>query len=152
MRRKSLFRAMRPGRVPLRELVDRGERLTDSVEPLRLAFSELQLDPESPTDWQVLAAILAIHSIRSLPGRPGWTEVDHLSLLSHVHRLNSESATLRLNDAKVCEKLARDKKSPNIFRAGHGKGEGLQKQLRKAREQFRDSPLIRSAYPLAFRD
>jgi hypothetical protein len=147
--RKGLFRALRPGTVPLRELAGQEWCLGECIEPLGLAFSELHLDPNVPEDWKVLAAILAIHAVKNASGRPGWSETDQIVLLQEVHRQRLANRSLRANDEEICRRIARDKNSPKLFRAGDAKGTGLVKQLRKARARFH---LLRTAYPLAFKD
>jgi hypothetical protein len=143
---KRLLRALRPGVAALREFSPNGDWM--SLEPLAEAFVGLGLDPKKRHDWQILAAVLAIHLINGRSGRPSeWTVERQLKLLQGVH--HRKSGNPHLSDAEVCRVIARDHKSPTYFRAS-GKGEGLRKQLRRARLEFSKNSLARLAFPLAF--
>jgi hypothetical protein len=61
-RLRSLARALRPGVKPFRDIItaDAGRISSAGLEPLKLAFRELQLDSDNETDWKTLAALLAL--------------------------------------------------------------------------------------------
>ena len=118
-----------------------------SVEPLARAFRELKLDPGKQADWNVLAALLAIHLFdegkkRGKPPEPAWTAVQLIWLLWEVHKRKEKNS--RVSDALACQRIAADKNSPAYAK---GKGPGLIKKLRTARRQFQN---ISAAFPLAF--
>jgi hypothetical protein len=144
IRRRSLAKALRPGAAPLRELILTG----DLPEPVGRAFRELHLNPTNETDWKVLAALLAIHLFDrgKTPGRPPtWAGFQLIELLWQAHKLRQKNPSLINSDERTCEWLT--KKGPAHFRSGKGKGTGLVKQLREARQKFKD---ISAAFPLAF--
>jgi len=151
-RLRSLANALRPGVVPLRKLIAAGDFLP---EPAQLAFRELKLSPDHETDWRVLAVLLAIHIFDEgkSPGARPWSTIQQVGLLAEVHKRRQDSATW-LKDEDVCRMIARDKKSPSYFRrsprTAEPKGQGLVKQLRKARRQFAANSLARAAFPLGF--
>lgn len=124
---------------------------------MKRAFRELNLDPNDETDWKVLAVLLAIHLFGGgkSPGARPWSTIQHVELLAEVHKRQQKS-TKPLPDEHVCRLIARDKNSPSYFRRSprtvEPKGQGLVKQLRRAREQFTANELARAAFPLAFRD
>ena len=142
-RQRSLAKALRPGVVPLRQMIS-----ADNLpEPVKRAFRELKLEPNDETDWKVLAALLAIHVFDEgkKPGRHRWTDFQLIDLLWEAHKLREKRPSLTNSDERTCELLA--KTGPVHFRAGKGKGLGLVKQLNTAREKFKN---ISGAFPLAF--
>ena len=141
--------ALRPAIGALRERMVVGFDLL-SIGPVERAFREFNLDPKNPVDWQILAALFAVHLFGKASGgrRPEWTGARQMELLAHVHDRKRRNA--HLSDAEVCRIIARDRRSPDYFRA-EGKGEGLRKQLRKARRQCSRNGLARAAYPLALK-
>jgi hypothetical protein len=141
-------RGLRAIVTPLRERMVVGFDLL-SIEPVEQAFQELNLDPKNLVDWQILAALFAVHLFGKASGgrRPEWTGARQMELLAHVHDRKQRNA--HLSDAEVCRIIARDRGSPDYFRA-EGKGEGLRKQLRRARRQCSRNGLARAAFPLAF--
>jgi hypothetical protein len=125
-----------------------------SIEPVERAFREFNVDPKNPVDWQILAALFAVHLFDEgkKRGRPPWTTTQLIELLAAVHTRRQNNADL--TDEGVCLIIARDRKSPAYFRVSprtvEPKGLGLVKKLRKARRQFRKNSLARAAFPLAF--
>ena len=145
----ALARWLRPSIAPVRKLLAGGGHFE---QPSRL-FEKLGLNPKKQIDCQTLAALLAIHLFVDLRGAPAWTTVQQIELLAEVDKRRQKSA-VPLNDEHVCQMISRDKKSPSYFRRSprtvEPKGEGLVKQLRKARRQFAANSLVRVAFPLAF--
>jgi hypothetical protein len=144
-RRSALDRrraSLQPGVAPLRQMI-----LAENLpEPVKRAFRELNLDRNDETDWKVLAALLAIHVFESkTPGRPPWTNFQLIQLLWEADKLRQKNPHLVNSDDRTCELLA--KNGPAQFRSGKGKGFGLVKQLKRARQKFKN---ISEVFPLAF--
>lgn len=153
-RQHSLIRALRPGVAMIRKFSPAGYL----PEPAEWAFRELKLNPNEESDWKVLAVLLSIHVFSDdskSRGPEAWTADRQAELLFEVNKRQKKS-TSRLSDEDVCRQIARDKSSPSYFRRSprdvESKGQGLVKQLRKARQQFRANGLAREAWPLAFRN
>jgi hypothetical protein len=153
-RLRSLARALRPVVKRFREIItaDAGQISSAGLEPLKLAFRELQLDPDNETDWKTLAALLAAWTFDEgkKRGPPVWRSTQQRELLSGVHERKQKNPSLSIE--RICELIAKDKNSPSYFRKGFrgadAKGSGLVKQLRKAR--LGASSLDRVAYWRAF--
>ena len=102
-------------------------------EPVRIAFQELTLDPKNETDWQILAAILAISRFSESAGRPAsWTFDRQIELLRLIRERRAKNPSLSVKQA--CTSIAKDKKSPEYIR--ESKPGGLYKQYERARKQF----------------
>lgn len=140
-------RAFRPAVPTLRKLIGAGDDLS-SIKSLERAFREFNLDKKKQIDWQILSALLAIRLFDTGAGRPlEWDTARQLDLLQQVHQRKLKNSYL--TDRQICQFIARDKRSPDFVSAS-SKGEGLRKEVRRARRQFLRNTLARSTFPLAF--
>jgi hypothetical protein len=148
IKHQRLLKTLGPGVGPLRKLIPNGY----VPEPVKRASRALKLNTDNQIDWQVLAALLAIHLFDDRKrGRQAWSDSQLFELLFAVQQRKEKNP--RLSDEQVCRLIAKDKNSPPYFRVGlrgaEGKGQGLIKRLGDARKRFHNS-LARASMPLAF--